>query len=63
MMWNYRDAQASFTPSNADNVVPLHREPMEAAERQHIRNKIQAKQAQIAQLANEIRWLRLELDT
>lgn len=59
---HFRKAQETFEPTTLTNVVPLHREPMEAAERQHIRNKIQAKQAQIAQLANEIRWLRLELE-
>jgi hypothetical protein len=60
---HYRDAQAAFTPTHFDNVVPFSRTPMVPDERQHIQNKIQAKQSQIAQLAQEIRWLRLELES
>jgi hypothetical protein len=37
-------------------------EPL-SAEREHIKAKILAKERQIAQLAGEIRWLRLELET
>jgi hypothetical protein len=45
-----------------DNVIPLNREPM-SAERTHIENKIADKRRQVAQLAQEIRWLQMELES
>jgi hypothetical protein len=61
-MMSYRTAREMWTPST-DNVVPISPAVKTPAEKQYIQNQIQAKQAQIAQLANEIRWLRLELET
>jgi hypothetical protein len=37
-------------------------EPL-SAEREHIKAKIREKEQQIARLAGEIRWLKLELET
>lgn len=59
---NFHDAHAAFEPTVFDNAVPLNRAPM-SSERTHIENSIHAKERQIAQLAQEIRWLRLELET
>ena len=60
---NYRIAQETFEPTTLrDNVVPLKREPM-SAERTHIENKIRSHEAEIAKHAQQIRWLRMELET
>lgn len=60
---NYRTAQETFEPTTLrENVVPLNRAPM-SAERAHIENKIANKRRQVAQLAQEIRWLTMELET
>jgi hypothetical protein len=59
---NHHDAQAAFEPTVFDNTVPLNRAPM-SSERSHIENKIAAKRSEIARLAQEIRWLTMELET
>jgi hypothetical protein len=59
---NYRDARAAFEPTSFDNVVPFSREPM-SAERAHIENKIREHERAIAEHAQKIRWLRMELES
>lgn len=59
---NYRDAQATFAPTVFDNTAPLNRLPM-TSERTHIEDKIAAKRSEIARLAQEIRWLSMELES
>ena len=58
---HFRDAQAAQMPP-VTNVVPLRRDPM-SAERQHIENKIREHERAIANHAQQIRWLKLELET
>lgn len=65
---NHKDARANFTPTvipglgDAANVVPITRAPL-SGEHEYIRQQIRSKERQIAQLANEIRWLKLELES
>lgn len=65
---NHRDAQANFTPTlmpgvgDAINVVSITREPL-SGEREYIKAKIRAKESEIGRLGQEIRWLRMELET
>lgn len=60
---NYRTAQETFEPTELPgNVVPLRRDAM-SAERMHIENKIHEHERAIAQHAQQIRWLRMELET
>lgn len=53
---HFRDAQAVWTPTIVPQ-IPL------SAEHEHIRTKIAGKEREIARLAGEIRWLRMELET
>lgn len=57
-----RDLVAVMNTNQQTNVVPLHREPM-SAERTYIENKIREHERAIADHAQKIRWLRLELET
>ncbi len=60
---HFRDAQAARQDEDAPtNIIPLNRHPM-AAERVHIENVIAQKRREIARLAQEIRWLTLELES
>jgi hypothetical protein len=59
---NYRDARAAFEPTDLTNVVGLDRKPM-SAERVHIENKIREHEREIARHAQQIRWLRMELQS
>ena len=59
---HFRDAQAAFEPTKFDNVVPFSREPM-SAERVFVENKIREHERAIAEHAQKIRWLRMELET
>lgn len=65
---NRRTAQDTFTPTlipgigDATNVVPIARAPL-SSEHEWIKAKIRTKEAEIGKLAQEIRWLKLELET
>lgn len=60
---HYRDAQAAFEPTSLPpNVVPLRREPA-SAERAYIEQQIREHEKAIAEHAQKIRWLRMELQS
>lgn len=65
---NHKDAQANFEPTlipgigDGANVVPITRTPL-SAEHAHICAKIRVKESEIGRLANEIRWLKMDLES
>lgn len=65
---HYTTAQAAWEATSMEGMKDTVRrltaasEPL-SAEHEHIKAKIRDKEAQIAKLAGEIRWLRMELET
>lgn len=65
---HYADARRTWEPTPLDELLKRTLRPIQperasaSAERAFIERKIAAKQAELARLAGEIRWLKLELE-
>ena len=58
-----REEGPSLSPEFVVQALGLARREPASAERTHIENKIAEKRRQIAQLAQDIRWLTMELES